>query len=104
VPRLHLLKTEPAPSHHLAPSDAFAPEFYADQLQIGTNPWGFIFQFALVSEGGPRPVATVRMSPHHAKVMALMLKRIVTDWEDMMGQALEFPDELRRNLNLPDEL
>jgi hypothetical protein len=96
--------TEPIQPRPIAPSDVFAPEFYADQLQIGTNPWGFIFQFGLVSEGGPRPVATVRMSPHHAKVMALMLKRIVLQWEEGMGQAIEFPAQLRSELNLPDEL
>lgn len=86
------------------PSDAFAPEFYADQLQIGSNPWGFIFTFGLASQGGPRPVATVRMSPHHAKVMALMLRRIVQEWEGNMGQTIEFPDALKKELNLPDEL
>jgi hypothetical protein len=67
------------------PADAFAPEYYADQLQIGMSPWGFIFQFGLLSEGGPRPVATVRMSPQHAKVMGLILKRVLAEWEERMG-------------------
>jgi hypothetical protein len=97
--------TEPTPQPpHFAPSDVFAPEYYADQLQIGTNPWGFVFQYGLASEGGPRPVATVRMSPHHAKVMALLLKRAVLEWEERMGQTLEFPGDLKSELNLPDEL
>ena len=87
----------------MAPSDVFAPEFYADQLQIGTNPWGFIFQFGLASDGGPRPVATVRMSPHHAKVMALMLRRIVQQWETNMGQVIKFSQEIKKELNLPDD-
>lgn len=85
------------------PNDVFAPEYYADQLQIGTTPWGFVFQFGLVSEGGSRPVATVRMSPHHAKVMALMLKRVVVEWEASVG-AITFPEQIYADLNLPEEL
>jgi hypothetical protein len=88
----------------MSATDVFAPEFYADQLQIGTNPWGFIFQFGLASEGGPRPVATVRMSPQHTKVMALMLKRMIARWEDEMGQTITFPESIKNDLELPDEL
>lgn len=96
--------TEPTPPRQVTPSDVFAPEYYADQLQVGSNPWGFIFQFGLVSEGGPRPVATVRMSPQHAKVMGLLLKRMVREWEETMGQPIQFPAQLISDLNLPDEL
>ena len=82
----------------------FEPEYYADQLQIGTSPWGFMFQFGLLSPGGPRPVCTVRMSPQHAKVMALLLKRLIAEWEGNMGQKIEFPDKIREELNLPEDL
>jgi hypothetical protein len=95
--------SQPESQRPVVAGDVFAPEYYADQLQIGSNPWGFIFQFGLVSEGGSRPVATVRMSPQHAKVMALLLKRVLTDWEEKMG-TMDFPEELRRELNLPDDL
>jgi hypothetical protein len=81
----------------------FPPEYYADSVQIGTNPWGFILQFGLQTEGGPRPVSTVRMSPQHTKVMALILKRLIREWEANFGE-MQFPDELVRELNLPDEL
>jgi hypothetical protein len=91
----------PGPLPH---ADLFGPEFYADQVQIGTNPWGFIFRFGLATEEGGRPIATVRMSPHHAKVMALMLKRIVRQWEEQMGQTIEFSDQIVRDLDLPDDL
>jgi hypothetical protein len=44
------------------------------------------------------------MSPQHAKVMGLLLKRMVREWEETMGQPIQFPAQLISDLNLPDEL
>ena len=63
------------------------PEFYADAFRITVSPYTAYLQFSVGDppSSGFRPVAALRMSPEHAKVMAIILKRIIRETEREAG-------------------
>ena len=69
------------------------PEFYADAFQVTVSPFGVNMTFSLrdphPSAGGKlvpgTDMARVRMSPEHAKIMAMMLIRQIRNYERRHG-------------------
>jgi hypothetical protein len=60
-------------------------EFYADAAAFEISPYTFSLNLGVsMGGGGARPVATVRMSHAHAKVMAIMLKRFLKEAEEKL--------------------
>lgn len=80
------------------------PEFYCDGIEINlTMPWTVALTFSLKStepDRKPRPVAIIRMSPEHAKVTAMLLKRQLKKYEEESSSIINLPAELYSKLGL----
>jgi len=80
------------------------PEFYADAVEINlTMPWTVALTFALRStdaERKPSPVARIRMSPEHAKVTAMILRRQLKRYEKESGSEISLPADVYSKLGL----
>lgn len=71
--------------------DAEAPDLYTDGVQIGLSPFGVTLAFAMQPAGqtgtmAPIKVCNLRMSLEHAKVLAIMLKKQLKNFEENMGE------------------
>jgi hypothetical protein len=70
------------------------PEFYADSFGTMESVYTFSLVFGVqVGQEAYREVAVVRMSPQHAKMMAILLKRRLKEYEQQVGQII-IPDDL----------
>jgi len=80
------------------------PEFYSDAVEINlTMPWTVALTFSLratSAERKPSPVATIRMSPEHAKVTAMLLRRQLKKYEEDSGTPINLPADLYAKLGL----
>lgn len=80
------------------------PEFYSDAIEINlTMPWTVALTFGLRSTETERktsPVARIRMSPEHAKVMAMLLRRQLKNYEQDSGTVINLPADLYAKLGL----
>lgn len=85
------------------------PEFYADAFQVTVSPFGVNMTFSLRE---PHPsaekvpgtdMATVRMSPEHAKIMAMMLIRQMRDYERNSGIKIAIPAQVYTQLGIAEE-
>jgi len=80
------------------------PEFYSDAVEINlTMPWTVALTFSLRStetERKPVPVARVRMSPEHAKVLAMLLRRQLKNYEQDSKSEINLPADLYAKLGL----
>jgi len=83
------------------------PEFYSDGIEVGlTMPWTVALTYLLrdtTKERKPRPQVIIRMSPEQAKVAAMLLKRLLKNYENESGCAINLPQELYEQLGLPTE-
>jgi len=83
---------------------AEVPEFYSDAVEINlTMPWTVALTFSLRSteaDRKPTPVATIRMSPEHAKVTAMLLRRQLKKYEEESGTPINLPADLYSKLGL----
>jgi len=80
------------------------PEFYSDAIEINlTMPWTVALTFGLRSteaERKPTSVARIRMSPEHAKVMAMLLRRQLKKYEEDTDTQINLPADLYAKLGL----
>ncbi|MDP2233519.1 MAG: hypothetical protein Q8K89_07775 [Actinomycetota bacterium] len=77
-------------------------EYFADNLQVMSNPYSLNMVFGTLDiNGNPRPEVSVRMSPQHAKVMCALVKKHILAYEKNIG-AITLPDTLIRELDLED--
>lgn len=85
--------------------DAEVPDLYTDGVQIGVSPFGVTLAFAMQPPGqtgtlAPIKVCHLRMSLEHAKVMTIMLKKNLKNFEDQMGQNIPLHPQLTQQLGL----
>jgi hypothetical protein len=78
---------------------------YSDGIQVGISPFTVTLQFTVapaVQPGTqvPAPVATIRMSPEHAKVMAIILRKQIKQFEQQLGQEIALPHQVYQQLGL----
>lgn len=94
-------------------------EVYSDMFSVRMSPYTVIFNFAMREpppvgrtqvegateprEPNPQTVAIVRMSPEHAKVMAIILRRHIQDYERQTGVTIDVPQRVLQELNIPPE-
>jgi hypothetical protein len=85
------------------------PEYYTDSVNFMTNIYSFMVEFGAQQpnpEGleppPPRPLVRVKMSPHHAKIMSLMLRKQVREYETRIGTII-LPTELFQSLGISDD-
>jgi uncharacterized protein DUF3467 len=83
-----------------------APEVYSDGVQIAVSPFTVALMFSVnppVQPGtqAPRKAATVRMSIEHAKVLAIILKKQIKQYEEQqLGQPIALPLQIYQQLGL----
>ena len=81
------------------------PVLYTDGVQVGISPFTVTLSFTVATHPpvhgqAPATVATVRMSPEHAKVMAIILRRQLKQFEEQLGQAIPLPAQVYQQLGL----
>lgn len=81
------------------------PEYYTDSVNFTTNIYGFTLEFgAMVGQDDPpRPLVRVKMSPQHAKIMSLLLRKNVLEYERRIGTVI-LPEGLYQDLGITDDL
>ncbi len=86
------------------------PEFYVDQFLISTNQFGAAITFGL-SPAHPSPGklekpterVRLRMSLEHVKVMAMLVKQHLKNYEANADVQIQVPYEVIKQLGLADE-
>jgi hypothetical protein len=81
------------------------PELYCDGLQLGLSPYTAILSFTMQPAGqtgtmAPVKVANVRMSLEHAKVMAILLRKQIKNYEAQAGVDIQIPNQLYQQLGI----
>lgn len=81
------------------------PLLYSDGVQVGISPFTVTLSFTVAPQPpvhgqAPAPVATIRMSPEHAKVMAIILRRQLKQFEEQLGQPIALPPQVYQQLGL----
>lgn len=86
------------------------PEYYADQFTVTAGAYGVALTFALSpphpapgQASPPRPIARVRMSLEHAKVMAMILRKHLRGFEHESGITIPLPAALLNAMGLSQE-
>ena len=80
------------------------PEFYTDSVNFMTNIYGFTLEFGIMQaqDAPPEQVCRIRMSPQHAKIMSLLLRKNVQEYERRIGTVI-LPDGLYKDLGIADD-
>jgi hypothetical protein len=78
---------------------------YSDGVQVGCAPFTVALTFtvsAAPSKGNALPtlVADIRMSPEHAKVMAIILRRQLKEFEQQLGREIPIHPQVKQQLGL----
>jgi hypothetical protein len=84
------------------------PDVYADQFQMNQSAYGLTLVFGAVpsTAGGPGPVimekrAVVRMSLEHAKILAMVLRKNLKQYElEHLGESIPLPRNVLQPMNL----
>ena len=80
------------------------PDIYCDGMQIQASPFGIVLLLTLVpptpGTQPPKNVAYVRMSLEHAKVVAIMLRRVMKQHEEQQGGAIVLHPQLYQQLGI----
>jgi len=77
-----------------APDDE-ATEFYTDVYEFAANQYTVFLTLMATSPTGPnRRLAVVKMSPEHAKVMAILFKQNVKAIEQQFGIEIAIPAQV----------
>ena len=86
------------------------PEFYVDQFRVTVAPFGGAMTFGL-SDPHPSPGHTlppqdtvrIRMSLEHMKIMAMLIKRQLKNYEEQMGAPVNIPRQVYNGMSLSQE-
>ena len=86
------------------------PDVYADAFQVTVTAFGVNMTFS-VRDAHPSPgrlepgvdVARVRMSPEHAKIVAMMLIRQIREYERQSGISIAIPPQVYTQLGIAEE-
>jgi hypothetical protein len=81
------------------------PILYSDGIQVGISPFTVTLGFTVAPQAQPGtqvpiPVATIRMSLEHAKVMAIILRKQLRQFEQQLGQEIALPSAVYQQLGL----
>ena len=85
------------------------PEYYADAFQVTTTAFGVNMTFSLrdphpgSKQVPSREVARVRMSPEHAKIVAMMLMSQIKEYERASGIKIAIPAQVYTQLGIAEE-
>jgi hypothetical protein len=81
------------------------PVLYSDGIQIGLSPFTVTLAFTVAPPAQPgaqasSPVATIRMSLEHAKVMAIILRKQLKQFEEQLGAEIALPHQVYQQLGV----
>ena len=86
------------------------PDLYADQFTMVHSPWGVTFNFGLSLSNPPaitgqqapsQPQAVIRMSLEHAKVMAMIIRKQLKQYElEHLGDPINVPAAVLQAMKL----
>lgn len=88
------------------------PDIYCDQFSVAQSAYGLTLTFSLTpstpsaipGQQPAAPQAVVRMSLEHAKVMVMLLRRQLKQYElEHLGDPIKVPAAVLQQLNLSDE-
>lgn len=84
------------------------PTFYADRCDVEMSPWGatLVFMESIpLGKGTVRATAAIRMSLEHLKIIALLSRRILQEYEEkrLGGKRLVIPADTLKQLGLEGE-
>ena len=93
------------------PQDTGAtPDFYVDEMQLSMTPYTVSLSFSLSAAlPGPgsvtpaTPKVVLRTSPQHAKIIAMMLRQHLREYERETGAEIRLPMEVYRDIGLGPE-
>ena len=87
------------------------PDVYSDQFNMAVSPYGVALTF-LLTPSSPTPIqavtgdpqAVVRMSLEHAKVMSMVLRRSIKQYElETLGDHIRIPRGILGQLKLTED-
>jgi hypothetical protein len=80
------------------------PTYYTDSVNFMTNIYGFTLEFGEMQaqDRPPHPKVRVKMSPQHAKIMSLLLRKNVVEYERRIGTII-LPEGLYQELGISDD-
>jgi hypothetical protein len=88
-------------------TEAQIPEFYSDGIEVAlTMPWTVALTFSLkdtTPERKAKSQVIVRMSPEQAKVTAMLLKRLLKNYETSVNLPIGLPGDVYTKLGIPVE-
>lgn len=84
---------------------ADVPHVYADAVQLGVGAFtvSLTFSIAPIAQPGtqaPEAVAVVRMSPEHAKLMAILLRKQLKQFEENLGAPIAILPQVYQQLGI----
>jgi hypothetical protein len=85
--------------------DPAVPDIYCDGVQVGLSPFTALLTFSVQppqhsGARGPTPVANVRMSLEHAKILSIMLRKQLKTFETQFSVEVQIPQEVYRQLGM----
>jgi hypothetical protein len=81
------------------------PDLYTDSVNFTTNVYGFTVEFGLIQgqDQPPQRLAVMRMSPQFAKIMSLLMRKNVQEYEKRIGTII-LPEGLYQDLGIVDDM
>ena len=107
-----LVSVESNSLQELAVPEHEVPDVYSDQFSMAQTPYGITFIFSLTPSNPSalpgvaqtEPKAIVRMSLEHAKVMAMMIRRNLQQYElEHLGDPIRVPPKILADLRLDQD-
>lgn len=93
-------------------SDSEVPDVYVDQMTLAQTQYGMAITFALSPSTPPaitqqaqgEPQVVVRMSLEHAKIMVMMLRKHLKQYElEHLGDVIRIPSGAYQAMNLNEQ-
>ena len=80
-------------------------DLYIDGFQMGIGPFTVTLVLAVSPSPGagtqaPKTLATVRMSAEHAKVMAILMRRQLKQYEETLGQPIPVAPQVYQQMGI----
>jgi len=96
---------------HTLPEPNEVPDIYCDQFSMAMSAYGIALTFSrtpsspnLMQPGASDPQAIVRMSLEHMKVMAMVLRKNLKQYElETLGDPIRVPRAILGQLNLSED-
>jgi hypothetical protein len=80
------------------------PQYFSDTFEFSFSPYGLAIAFGLrpvrPEQEGPIDVAVVRMSLEQAKILSMLLRKKLNQYEQATGAEISIPGDVYQQLDL----